>query len=215
MTLRTLTTYPRRNPLTAGYLVLLVLTHLWLLLVSPAMARTVLLAVSTNVDNLAHEPVGPLLGSALFFDGTLTRINSLLFIGTLITLGLGIAQCLAWLERRWGARRAFALFLLGHVGATLLTAVIIEAALAHGWYPQSVRQSLDFGISYGAQAVLAATTFLLPKRVRPWWAVFVVAWPLGGAEWSGPLPDFTTVGHLIATALGFATGAAWLSRRSE
>jgi hypothetical protein len=213
-TARALMIYPRRNPVTAGYLALLLLTHLWLVLVSPATAHTALLAVSTNVDNLAHKPIGPLLSSALFFDGTLTRVDSLLFIGTLITLGLGVALCLAWLERRWGARRAFALFLLGHVGATLLTAAIIEAALAHGWYPQSVRQSLDFGISYGAQAVLAATTFLLPNRIRPWWAVFVVAWPLGGADWSGPLPDFTTVGHLIAAALGFATGAARLSRES-
>lgn len=102
-----------------------------------------------------------------------------------------------------GKARAAAVFLGGHVAATLLTAVVITVALRHGWYPTAVRQALDYGVSYGAQTVLAIATLALPRWGRLPWAAFVLAWPLGGAEWTGPLPDFTTIGHLVAAALGF------------
>jgi hypothetical protein len=196
--------YPRRNPVTAGYLALLLLTHLWLYQVlAPASRARVLGQVSTNLDNLHRDPVGCLVGSALFFDGTLTRVTTLSFIGTLITLVLGIGGALAWCERRWGPLRAYAVFLAGHVGATLITAPIIGYGIAHGWYPPSVRHALDYGISYGAQAVLAATVVLLPRALRPWWVLFVIGWPLPGADWHGWVPDFTTVGHLVAASIGF------------
>ncbi|WKV76013.1 hypothetical protein AW27_033630 [Streptomyces sp. PCS3-D2] len=106
-----------------------------------------------------------------------------------------------------------AVFLGGHVVATLLTAAVITVALRYGWYPAAVRQSLDYGVSYGAQTVLAVGTLALPRRGRLPWAAFVLAWPLGGAEWSGPLPDFTTVGHLTAAVIGFGLLAVPAFRR--
>jgi hypothetical protein len=211
--LRALPAYPRRNPVTAGYVLVLGLTHLWVSQVlSSGTAHQVLLAVSTNLDNLHDDPVGTLIGSALFFDGTLNDVD---FLGPLITVGLGVVCGLAWLERRHGARRAFGIFLTGHVVATLLTAQVIAFALMRGWYPQSVRHTLDFGVSYGVEAVFAAVTFALPRRARPFWAGFVVAWPFAGSEWNGPLPDFTTIGHLTAAAIGFtlAAGAMLLAHR--
>lgn len=153
---RALGTYVSRSPVTAGYAGLLLSTHLWCAAVlSTAEAQRVVLGVSTNLDNLQDRPVRVLAGSMLFFDGTLTEITSEAFAGTLITLGLGVIVCLAWLERRYGAGRAYALFVLGHLGATLLTVPLIHVALAHGWYPDSVRHATDFGISYGAETVLA------------------------------------------------------------
>ncbi|WP_435603233.1 rhomboid-like protein [Streptomyces sp. bgisy130] len=204
---RFLGTYLSRSPVTAGYVVLLLSTHLWCTAVlSTAEAQRVLLGVSTHLDNLQDRPLRALAGSLLFFDGTLTDVASEAFAGTLITLGLGVAGCLAWLERHYGAGRAFGLFLLGHLAATLLTVPVILVALAHGWYPDSVRHAPDFGISYGAEAVLAAGALLLP-RARWLAAAGVVAWPVLGGDWSGVLPDFTTIGHLLAAAIGFVCGA--------
>ncbi|MFG2716056.1 rhomboid-like protein [Streptomyces goshikiensis] len=202
--LRAVRAYPRRAPLTFAYVCLLLVSHAWVGHgLSAERAATVLGYLSTNLDNLRDHPLSALLGSVLFFDGTLTDVTSVEFVGTLITLGLGVCGFLAWAERRWGKWRAVAVFLGGHVAATLLTAVVIAVALRHGWYPTAVRQALDYGVSYGAQTVLAIGTLALPRRGRLPWVAFVLAWPLGGVEWTGPLPDFITTGHLMAAALGF------------
>ncbi|MFE2550158.1 rhomboid-like protein [Streptomyces sp. NPDC059355] len=203
--LRAVRGYPRRAPLTLAYVCLLLAGHVWVNhVLSADRAAMVLGHLSTNLDNLQDHPVSALLGSVLLFDGTLTDVTSVDFVGTLITFGLGVCCFLAWAEHRWGKPRAVAVFLGGHVAATLLTAVVITIALRQGWYPTAVRQALDYGVSYGAQTVLAIGTLALPRRGRLPWAVFVLAWPLGGAEWTGgPLPDFTTIGHLVAAALGF------------
>ncbi|MFF0410224.1 rhomboid-like protein [Kitasatospora sp. NPDC004745] len=193
--------YPCRSPVTFGYVCLLLAGHAW---VVHGDAAELLQYLSTNLDNLADHPVTALLGSALFFDGTLTDLGSLSIGSTAITLGLGVCCCLAWLEQRLGALRAFGAFLAGHVLATLLTAVVITVALGHGWYPEDVRTADDFGVSYGAQTVLALCTAALPLRARVPWAVLVIGWPLGGMDVTGPLPDFTTVGHLLAALIGFA-----------
>ncbi|MER7850253.1 rhomboid-like protein [Kitasatospora sp. NPDC096077] len=203
-------TYPRRSPLTLCYVGLLLLGHAWVEYgLSEARADDLRGYLSTNLDNLHDHPVRALVGSALLYDGTLTDIASTGFGGTLITLGLGIVVALSWAERRFGTPRAAAVFLAGHVGATLVTALVILFALHQGWYPEDVRAASDYGISYGAQAALAFATLALPRWARLPWGAFVFAWPLAGDhEWPGPLPEFTTVGHLLAAALGFALAAA-------
>ncbi|MFD9687503.1 rhomboid-like protein [Kitasatospora sp. NPDC059146] len=208
--LRAVRTYPRRSPLTFVYVALLLLGHAWVEYgLTEEQADDLRAYISTNLDNLHDHPVRALAGSALLYDGTLTDITSTGFGGTLITLGLGIVVGLAWAERRFGTPRAAAVFLAGHVGATLVTALVILFALHQGWYPESVRAASDYGISYGAQGALAFATLALPRWARLPWAAFVLAWPLtGDEEWPGPLPEFTTVGHLLAAALGFALAAA-------
>jgi hypothetical protein len=208
--LRAVRTYPRRSPLTFGYVGLLLLGHAWVEYgLSDAGADDLRDYISTNLDNLHDHPVRALFGSALLYDGTLTDVTSTGFGGTLITLGLGIVVSLAWAERRYGTLRAAAVFLAGHIGATLITALVILLALRQDWYPESVRAASDYGISYGAQAALAFAVLALPRWARLPWAAFVLAWPLGGDHaWPGPLPEFTTVGHLLSAALGFALAAA-------
>ncbi|MBL1098405.1 rhomboid-like protein [Streptomyces coffeae] len=206
--------YPSRSPVTFAYLCLLLLTHAWITWgLTADRAQTLLHYVSTDLDNLADRPGVALLGSALFFNGTLTDVTSLLFPATVITLGFGVCCCLAWAEQRWGPLRAFVVFLTGHIGTTLLTAGVITLALRHGWYPAEVRDTLDYGISYGTQTVMAATTAAVPRWARLPWAAFVVGWPIAGAEWAGPLPDFTTVGHVLAAALGFLLALPPVARR--
>jgi hypothetical protein len=205
--------YVRRNPVTAVYVVVLLIVHFWFnVVLSTASADRVELSVSTNLDNLRHDPVGCLLGSAMIFDGTVTHVDTLSFAGTLITLVLGIGLVLAWLERTYGGVRAYAVFATGHIGATLIVSQVIRYALTRGWYTQDVRHTYDFGISYGAEAVMAAFAFSLRRFAAAGWVVFVVAWPLFGATQLTPIPDFTTCGHLTAAALGFGLAAAGLTR---
>ncbi len=180
----------------------------------PDTARRLLLAVSTNLDNLRHHPISSLFGSAFFFDGTLTGIDTLDFVGTIITLGFGIVVCLAWLEHRYGQLRAVATFAAGHVGATLLTAPVIAYAIADGYYPPTIREALDFGISYGAQTCLAACALHLPRMWRFPVIALLFVWPLVGGSWLAGIPDFVTIGHLIAAVIGLACGAYLKAQRS-
>ena len=200
--------YVRAGPVTATYLLVLVVDYVWLDQVSAARRHRILLAVSTNDVNLHHHPVGALAGSLLFLDGTLTRVDSQSFAGTVITVGFGIAGALWWWEKHAGAMRAYAIFLAGHVVGTAVAWLVIRHAVATGHYPESVRTTLDYGISYGAEAVLAACTMVI-TGVRRWlWLAAVLAWPLADATWFGALPDFTTIGHLTAAAVGLLAGAA-------
>jgi hypothetical protein len=192
--------YVRRGPVTAAFLVLLVAVHVVLVLTGAFAAATAW--SSTNVDNLADHPVGAVLTS-VFFLGNDAAITP----GTVAIVAIGIGGALWWLEARHGLVAAAAAFLGGHVVATALTAVVIVAAVDAGAYPVTVRSAVDVGVSYGAQAAAAAAVVLLP-----WWAALagaavVVAWPLLDASWVGVLPDFTSVGHLVAAAIGFGVGA--------
>jgi hypothetical protein len=206
--------YVRDGPVTAIYLLILLVDYAWLGQVTTTRRDRILQAVSTNDVNLHLRPIEALSGSLFFFDGTLTRVDTQLFAGTVITVGFGIAGALWWWEKHSGAVRAYAIFLSGHFVGTLLTWLVIRHAVAAGRYPESVRTTLDYGVSYGAEAMLAACTMVI-TGVRRWlWLAAVLAWPLAGATWFGALPDFTTIGHFIAAGVGLIGGAALRPRRS-
>jgi hypothetical protein len=193
--------YVTAGPWTVGYLVLLLAVHLWMDVVDPS---AFVAWASTNVVNLGTHPLGSLVASALIVNGPL------LDAGTLITLWLGIGGALWWVESRRGPVRAAAVFLGGHVGGTVLTVPVILAAIRAGRYAEETRTAVDVGISYGAQAALAAVVVALPRWARAPWVAFVLGWPLVDAEWSGLLPDFTTVGHEVAATTGFVLAATLL-----
>jgi hypothetical protein len=90
-------------------------------------------------------------------------------------------------------------FVTGHVGATLLVALGLTAAIKFGWLPLSISRASDVGVSYGALAVLGALTAAVPRRWRPAW----IGWwfPVGIAS-AALSADFTDVGHSIALVLG-------------
>ncbi|HEY2225289.1 rhomboid-like protein [Actinomycetospora sp.] len=195
--------YVTAGPWTVGYVVVLLGVHTWMAVSDRADAFVAW--AGTNVVNLGSHPLGALAASALIVNG------SLVDPGTMITFWLGVAGALWWLESRYGAARAFVVYLAGHVGATLLTVPVIVAAIHAGRYPEETRTAVDVGISYGAQAALAAAVVTLPRWAWAPGAVFVLGWPLLDADWSGLLPDFTTVGHLIAAGIGFTLAFTWRS----
>ncbi|GAB2702588.1 rhomboid-like protein [Kitasatospora kifunensis] len=207
---RGLADYPRRSPAAFGYLVLLAVDTLVVKhLLAAATADRLLLGISTNLDNMGRHPIGSLFASLLVVDDGS-------WLDYLLIVGVGLAGCLALLERRLGTVRAVGVVLLGHVGATLVTTAVITVATRNGTYPVELRQTLDYGVSYASIAAVGAATVLLPRWARPWWAAAAVLYPLSSASWYGSLPGFVTIGHVSAALIGLTaavTGTAIARRR--
>ena len=102
-------------------------------------------------------------------------------------------------ELMWGSVRLVVAFAVGHVGATLLVAAGLTAAVELGWLPVSVSRATDVGMSYGAAAVLGSLTTAIPRRWRPAWIGWLLAAGVGVVAVGR---DFTDVGHAVALALG-------------
>jgi hypothetical protein len=194
--------YLRAVPVTAGYLVFLLLSHIVVFDMLPA-RRTgqVLAAISTNVATLPHRPLRTLIGSAL------VSVPGSDLVTEFVIIGVGIAGCLSAIEYVYGHLRAALVFLAGHVGATLLVAPVIVLAVRHGVYPREVRFSLDYGVSYGAATAAGAATVLLRWRwARVLARLGALALPLNSASWFGALPDYTTLGHCVSVLIGVGAG---------
>ncbi len=145
---------------------------------------------STNLHNLSHGRVGTLVGSAFVVDA-----------GPIYVWLPGLVCLLAAAELLWGSRRLVVAFAAGHIGATLVVAAGLAAAVRLGWMSVSVAHAPDVGMSYGAMAVLGALTTAIPLRWRPAWAG---CWLAVGAVVVALGRDFTDIGHTLAMVLGMA-----------
>jgi hypothetical protein len=183
-----------RVRVTVGYAAVLVAIATALVRLDPAVQDRVIQHASTNLHNLRNGHFGTLLGSAFVIDAG----PVLLWLpGLVCLLGLG--------ELLWRSGRLLVAFAVGHVGATLLVAAGLSAAITRGWLPTSVARAADVGTSYGATAVLGALTPAIPRRWRPTW----IGWWLAvAAAVVGVGADFTDVGHLLALILGMVV-ATW------
>jgi hypothetical protein len=139
----------------------------------PQVQQSLMRHVSTNLHNLGEGKVGTLVSSAFVNEA-----------GPVYIWLPGLVALLALGELLWESRRLMVTFVVGHVGATLLVAAGITAALMAGWVSHSIVNATDVGMSYGAVAVLAVA--------------------FGSAVLSGG--DFTNVGHAVALVLGMAVG---------
>jgi hypothetical protein len=183
--------YVRSAPVTYGYLAILLVTTCVLASTSGQVANRLLLQQSTNLHQLAHDPVRVLISSAFW----LSSSSGLVVCALLFTL------VLAPVERRIGSWRTSALFGLGHIGATLLTAAGLWIALHFDAAERSVVNAQDVGPSYGLFAVAGAMIWLVRADLRRPYAAALVAYVSLMAALSG---SFTDYGHLIALALGIA-----------
>lgn len=173
---------------TIAYAATLVTIATVLVLLGPQAENQIVLAASTNLDNLRHGRLETLLGSAFVVDA-----------GPVWLWLPGLVCLLALAELLWRSGRLVMVFATGHVGASLLVAAGLAAAVKFGWLPWSVSVARDVGMSYGAAAVLGALTAAIPARWRPAWLGWWLAVALGT---SALCADFTDVGHSIALVLG-------------
>jgi hypothetical protein len=175
---------------TVGYAAMLVGVATTLLMLGPRVEDTVVSHMSTNLHNLARGQFATLIGSVF--------VTSSGFIYVWLP---GLICLLALAELFWRSGRLILAFGLGHVGATLIVAGGLAAAIRLGWVPISVAGASDVGMSYGAVAVLGALAIAIPASWRPgwigWWLAVAVLAAFAG-------DDFTNVGHLVALIIGMS-----------
>ncbi len=181
-----------RLRVTVGYTVLLVAVAVALVVMGPHVREKVIWLASTNLHNLGDGRLGTLIGSAF-----VTESGPLYWLPGLVAL-------LALAELTWRSSRLVVAFMVGHIGATLLVAAGLAAALGVGMMSTSIRYVTDVGMSYGAIGVLGTLTSAIPRRWRGAWTGWWLAVALGAAALSGL--DFTNVGHAIALVLGMLLG---------
>lgn len=195
-----------RVRVTAAYAVIVTCVSAVLLTLGPQAHDRVIRHASTNLHNLSHGHLGTLLVSAFVIDS-----------GPIYVWLPGLVCLLALAELAWRSSRLVAAFVVGHVGATLLVAAGLTAAVKWGWLSgAAITRATDVGMSYGAAAVLGSLASAIPRRWRPawiggWLAIAIAVVAMGR--------DFTDVGHAVALALGmllstrFGRPAVWTFRR--
>ena len=185
------TAYVRAAPGTYAYLFVLLITTWVLETSSSTIARQLLLERSTNLHHLAHDPVRVLFASAFWVSGGWE------LVGWVVLFTLVVAPVEHWL----GTARTAAVFFLGHIGATLLTAAGLWAALRLNLVEHSATTAADVGASYGFFAVAGILTYRIPARRRWMYATVLAAYVGGMVAYD---PSFTSVGHVLALSIGFA-----------
>jgi len=159
----------------------------------PRVQSHVIRNASTNLHNLGEGRIGTLISSAF-----VNPVDS-------IQIWLpGVVAVLALGELLWHSRRVLVAFAVGHIGATLLVAAGLAAAVSVGLQSRSIADVADVGMSYGSVGVLGTFTAAIPRRWRPAWIGWWLAVACGSAVLSGW--DFTSIGHAVALILGMALG---------
>ncbi|CAM5346326.1 hypothetical protein GCM10010334_00200 [Streptomyces finlayi] len=184
---------PTGTPFTFGYALVLIATSLYAELGDPATVDSLLRASSTDVAHLTHTPVLALVGSALWVAGGLAS-----------PYALGFLVILTALERRIGGLRTAAVFVFGHVVASLATEIPVGVAVWAGHLPETSLHRLDFGISFGLMACVGALAGVLRITWLRWGLLGAVALVLlqDLIAYADPL---TALGHPLALCLGLAT----------
>jgi hypothetical protein len=194
-----------RIRVTVAYAVILTGVSSVLVALGPRVQNRVISHASTNLHNLSHGHLGTLFVSAFVIEA-----------GPIYVWLPGLMCLMALAELMWRSRRLVVAFAIGHIGATLLVAVGLTAAVELGWLSTDVTRATDVGMSYGASAVLGALSAAIPSRLRPAWIGW---WIAVAAAVVAVNRDFTDVGHGMALVLGvlastrFGHAARWTPTR--
>src|ERR1700742_5273052 len=131
-----------RGQFTAAYAAILLAISCAILALGPHAHDVIVQRASTNLHNLARGHLGTLLGSALVVDA-----GPLYFCLPFLT-------CLpALAELHLRTIRLVVAFLVGHIGATLVVAAALAAAVEFGWVAVSVARGSEVGMHYGGLSV--------------------------------------------------------------
>lgn len=183
--------YVRGAPGTYAYLFVLLVTT-WVLETSnSAIARELLAERSTNLHQLARDPVRVLFASAFWLSGAFELLIWLALFSAIV----------APVEHWLGTARTALVFFLGHVCTTLLVAVGLWFALRADLVEASVTRSTDVGASYGFAAVAGVLVYRLRGRLRTVYLAGAFAFIVVGLAVDH---GFTNWGHLVAFSIGLA-----------
>ncbi|MGW1885177.1 rhomboid-like protein [Streptomyces sp. NPDC001970] len=180
---------PTGTPFTFWYGCVLVVTSVYAEYGDPATVSALLRGFSTDVAHLASTPLLVLVASALWVAG-----------GPTSAYAVGFVLVLTALERRIGAWRTAAVFLGGHVAATLATEIPVGLSVMAGQLPETSLHRLDYGISFGLLTCVGALAGLLTPMARTVLVGWVSAVLLGDLlAYEDPLTDW---GHPLALLAG-------------
>jgi hypothetical protein len=125
-----------RVQFTVGYAAVLLAISCAILWLGPHAHDVIVQHASTNLHNLSRGHLGTLLGSALVVDA-----GPLYFWLPFLTCLLALA------ELHLRTIRLIVAFVVGHIGATLVVAAALAAAVEFGWMPMSITRVSDVGMS--------------------------------------------------------------------
>jgi hypothetical protein len=186
------------------YLAAFVLTELVYAVLPDHDQAAVLAWASTNVHNLARDPVGSMIASAFFPTG------ALLAWPVLIALAMFGANAVL------GNWRTAVTCVAGHVIGTLVSEGILAYQIAHGTRPTADRFITDVGPSYVVVTAIAVGLLWGRWPVRCAAALDLAALVFIGGIFSG-LSQLAVapVGHVTALITGCALGGllVWQRRR--
>jgi hypothetical protein len=191
--------YVSSAPLTYGWLTVLLFTTILQHQIPRRELRTLLVHESTNLHQLATDPLHVLFTSLLWIDGKYWTPYLVLF-----TLFLAPAE--QWL----GQIRWLTVGLTAHVGATYISEGLLYLAIQHHLTPERLVHAHDIGVSYFLVGVMAVLTYHIAP---PWrWGYFAVVVIIFGVVLIVK-PDFTAIGHFSAIFIGI--GFEPMARRRD
>jgi len=156
-------------------------------LLDPAAQARLIAWASTNVANLEHEPVGPLLASAFVTPG---------YFGAWPVL---IALALFGANRALGNVRTALVCLAGHVIGSLVSEGIVAYRIHVGQLPVADRHLFDVGPSYLVLSAIVIALTCGTRLARTLAAAGLVVLVFPGQIFAGLSQlDVTAVGHLTA-----------------
>lgn len=176
------------------YGLIVIIASTWIGLQPDPVVRQLVENVSTNLNNMRSHPLEVLFASAF----VVSPLTQLLLVPVVVFV-FGIVQ-------RWLGRTALiAIWVFGHVGATLFVMSMEITALYRHIARFSITVKPDVGVSYGLAAAIGLLAAWVPRRWRVWYALGCLVATCGMlAIW----PDFTSLGHLTAIIIGLGMAAA-------
>lgn len=178
----------RSAPVTSAYVGAVAAIAIGSRLVGDASADRLARDSSTDLDNLRSVPELVLPASAFVLAHT-----AQLALLPILALAMGAVE-------RWrGSLSAAVTFVAGHVGATLLVAACLAAAISLGWLAPSHRHVIDVGVSYGEAALWGLLVARVPRRWRP---AYLGVQGVGLLLMIAVRQGFTDLGHLLGWTIG-------------
>jgi hypothetical protein len=175
----------------------------WVLL-TPRAQATLTAWASTNVANLEHEPIGPLVLSAFVAQGYL------------VVWPVLIALAVFGANRAFGNARTALICVAGHVIGSLVSEGIVAYRVDVGQLPVTDRYLTDVGPSYVVVSAIVIAVVCGTWLARAAAALDFAVLVIGGHIFGGLSHlDVSAVGHLTALVTAAAAVTLTLARRGR